>query len=313
MKLLTEHLQRVRTTINHYKRQDVFKCVQQAHARFENKVSVYHVLKEKGCYPRGCIYFNWRCRKLNKGRSCPRKFKHVGRKCFGCKEFYDEKVINRPEVILSDEEFSKFMRDLGEFEAWLNSLKGMEVNLTGIIYSVKPRMRQVIQGKRGHIALSGFLLIFREAFIDLVKFEDLCYLTISKGLQAKYRFSKGDKVDLYARGSIDRGRLILKRPNRIEFDERGEGETWSWDKALVAARTATPIPHQLEKCFACDRGCLLDIIERTNVGERYKRQLFCLEGIKNPELCVRWPMHAGLLPSNCNHSRLVSEDKSHGV
>lgn len=286
MKLLTGHLEMVRTTINHYKRQDVFKCVQQAHARFENKVSVFHVLKEKGCYPRGCIYFNWRCRKLNKGRSCPRKFKHVGRKCFGCKEFYDEKVMNCPEVILSDEEFSKFMRDLGEFETWLGSLKGTEVNLSGTIYSVKPKMRHVIQGKRGRIELNGFVLIFREAFFDLVKFEDLCYLTISKGLQAKYRFSKGDKVDLYARVSVDRGRVILKRPNRIEIDERGEGETWSWDKALVAARTASPIPYQLEKCFACDRGCLLDTIERTDAGERYKRQLFCLEGIKDPHSCI---------------------------
>jgi len=286
VKLLTGHLEMVRTTINHYKRQDVFKCVQQAHARFENKVSVFHVLKEKGCYPRGCIYFNWRCRKLNKGRSCPRKFKHVGRKCFGCKEFYDEKVMNCPEVILSDEEFSKFMRDLGEFETWLGSLKGTEVNLSGTIYSVKPKMRHVIQGKRGRIELNGFVLIFREAFFDLVKFEDLCYLTISKGLQAKYRFSKGDKVDLYARVSVDRGRVILKRPNRIEIDERGEGETWSWDKALVAARTASPIPYQLEKCFACDRGCLLDTIERTDAGERYKRQLFCLEGIKDPHSCI---------------------------
>ncbi|UCD70563.1 MAG: hypothetical protein JSW70_06025 [Syntrophobacterales bacterium] len=306
MKLLTEHLQRVRTTVNHYKRQDVFKCVQQAHTRFENKVSVYHVLKERGCYPRGCIYFNWRCRKLNKGQSCPRKFKHVGRKCFGCKEFYDEKVINCPEVVLSDEEFSKFMRDLGEFETWVNSLKGIEVNLSGIIYSVKPRMRQVIHGKKGRIELNGFVLIFREAFIDLTKLEDLSYLTISKGLQAKYRFSKGDKIDLYARVSVDRGRLILKRPNRIEIDERGEGETWSWDKALVVARTASPIPNQLEKCFACDKGCLLDTIEINNLGERHKRQLFCLEGIKNPMFCVRWPTFAGSFPPNCNHSRLIS-------
>ncbi len=286
MRLLTRDLQLVRTTINHYKRQDVFKCVQQAHARFENRVSVYHVLKEKDCYPHGCIYFNWRCRKLNKGRSCPRRFRHVGRKCFGCKEFYDEKVINCPEVVLPDEDFSKFMRDLGEFEAWLNKLRGIEVNLSGTIFSVKPQMRQIIQGKRRRIELNGFMLIFREAFFDLTKFEDLCYLVISKGLQAKYRFSRGDKVDLYARVSVDRGRLILKRPNRIEIEERGNGETWSWDKALVVARTAHPIPYQLEKCFACDRGCLLDTIEKTSIGERYRRQLFCLEGIKNPDLCI---------------------------
>ena len=286
MKLITGNFQGIRTTVNHYKRQDIFRCVQQAHAQFENRVSVYHVLKEKGCYPRGCIYFNWRCRKLNKGLSCPRKFKHVGRKCFGCKEFYDEKVINRPEVVLSDEEFSQFMRDLGEFETWLSGLKGTEVNLSGTINSVKPRMKHIIQGKRGRIELNGFVLIFRDAFIDLTKFEDFSYLTISKSLQAKYRFSKGDKLDLFARVSLDRGRLIFGRPNRIEIDERGEGEAWSWDKALVAARTATHIPYQLEKCVACDRGCLLDTVERTNAGERHKRQLFCLQGIKDPYHCI---------------------------
>jgi len=223
---------------------------------------------------------------LNKGRSCPRKFKHVGRKCFGCKEFYDEKVINRPELLLSHEEFSKFMRDLADFETWLNSLKGIEVNLCGTIYSIKPRMRQFLHGKRRSVELSGFVVTFREAFIDLVNFEDLCYLTIGKGLQAKYRFSKGDKVDLYARVSLDRGRLIFKRPNRIEIDERGLGGAWSWEEALVAARTASAIPYQLEKCFACERGCLLDTIERTNTGERHKRQLFCLEGMRDPQSCV---------------------------
>jgi len=147
-------------------------------------------------------------------------------------------------------------------------------------------MRQFLHGKRHSIELSGFVLIFREAFIDLTKFEDLCYLTIGKGLQAKYQFSKGDKIDLYTRVSLDRGRLIFKRPNRIEFDERGLGEAWSWEEALVAARTASPIPYQMEKCFACERGCLLDTIERTNAGERYKRQLFCLEGTRDPQYCV---------------------------
>lgn len=223
---------------------------------------------------------------MNKGRSCPRKFKHVGRKCFGCKEFYDEKVINRPEALFPDGEFSKFMRDLAEFETWLDSLRGIEVNVSGIIHSVKPGMRQFLHGKRHSIELSGFVVIFREAFIDLTKFEDLCYLTIGKGLQAKYRFSKGDKLDLYARVSLDRGRLIFKRPNRIEIDERGLGGAWSWEEALVAARTASPISYQMERCFACERGCLLDTIEMTNAGERHKRQLFCLEGTRDPRYCV---------------------------
>ena len=77
---------------NQYKRTDIFRCVHDVHQKFQNRISVYHILKEKQCYPQGCFYFRWRCKQLNKKNKCYRGFFHVGRKCFGCRDFYDEKI-----------------------------------------------------------------------------------------------------------------------------------------------------------------------------------------------------------------------------
>ena len=133
-----------RTIINHYKRHDIFKCVHQSHVNFEHRVSVYHVLKEKQCYPEGCIYFNWRYRLLNKGKSCPRKFKHVGKNCFNCKDFYDEKEIFKPELLLSEEEYQIFIRKLNQFEDWLEELRGKDIEFSGIINSLKRLITGII-------------------------------------------------------------------------------------------------------------------------------------------------------------------------
>ncbi|MDH7501060.1 MAG: hypothetical protein QHH30_11840, partial [candidate division NC10 bacterium] len=64
---------------NLYKRMDVFRCSQDGHEHFESAVSVYHVLRERRCYPEGCIYFLWRCRHPLREKGCPRGFHHVGR------------------------------------------------------------------------------------------------------------------------------------------------------------------------------------------------------------------------------------------
>ncbi|MFX0201192.1 MAG: hypothetical protein ACFFCW_34170, partial [Candidatus Hodarchaeota archaeon] len=113
--------------INQHKRQDVFKCAHKAHFKFDKNVSVYHVMREKNCFPQGCIYFVWRCKLINKGKRCPKGYEHVGRKCFGCKYYYEEKVCHQPDVILDDEEFKKFEKSLEEYEEWLESVVGKDV------------------------------------------------------------------------------------------------------------------------------------------------------------------------------------------
>ena len=95
---------------NPYKSTEIFRCVHESHQGYKNKISVYHILKARSCYPEGCIYFRWRCKLLNKKKKCHRGYRHVGRNCFGCKEFYDEKIHNFPELQVSQDEYKDFLK-----------------------------------------------------------------------------------------------------------------------------------------------------------------------------------------------------------
>lgn len=271
---------------NPYKRQDVFRCVHDSHQNFENVVSVYHVMREKKCFPEGCIYFKWKCNILNKGKSCKKKFQHVGRKCFGCKEFYDEKVQYHARLLLSEEEFKLFKEELDKFESWLSDVKGKQVNFVGTVNSVKPSFKMVIENGVKSIFFNGFILNFKSGFFDYVNLQDFCYIEISKDIQHRYKFVKGDKIDLYGYVSEDKGRIVLKRANRISIDFKShEGEYWTESNALVARKTGKII-KQSDKCFQCQFGSLLDCIEiREKEDNKRFHRLFCLKGCEEPEYC----------------------------
>jgi hypothetical protein len=284
-----------KTIINQYKRHDIFKCVHQSHVNFEHRVSVYHVLKAKKCYPEGCIYFNWRCRRLNKGKPCSKKFKHVGKNCFNCKEFYDEKEILQPELLLSDVEYQKFIRNFNLFEDWLEELRGNEIDFSGTINSLKPSFYKNDNHRNSQLSFDGFLINFKEGYINLDHFNDLVYAKISSRMQHRYNFCKGDKVNFYARFNEKDGRIILSRLNRIDIDEKADNETWTESKAHLAKKTGTIIPVQYEKCLNCDKGSLLDIIS----DSKRQRMLFCLEGIRDPHFCS-YTISKLLLADSCS-------------
>ena len=283
-----------RTIVNLYKRHDVFKCIHQSHAHFEHRVSVYHVLKEKKCFPQGCIYFNWKCRILNKGKTCSRKFKHVGRMCFNCKEFYDEKEIFNPELLLSQDDYQSFLKDLEAYEDWLEDVGSKEVEFSGTINSVKPSFRNTNNQKKNQLSFDGFLINFNGGFINLDYFDDFVYAKVSSRMQQRFKFCKGDKLTFYARIKEQRGRIVLFRLNRIEIEEKADSEIWTESKAQLANRTGTIISRQYEKCLSCDKGTLID----TSADPRRQRMLLCLEGIKDPHHCI-YTISKLLLADHC--------------
>lgn len=270
---------------NLYKRMDVFRCSQDGHDHFENAVSVYHVLRERRCYPEGCIYFQWRCRHPLRGKGCPQGFQHVGRRCGSCPHFYDEKILRAPRLLLAPEEYQGFLKELRVFEEWLKGLLSGDISVWGTINSVKPWFKEVIRPHGSRVAFFGFLLNFSEAYFDLVHWRDFCYVTISKGLQAAYRFRKGDRVSFRAQMRLDRGRPVLHRVRAVEVEAQGEGECWTESKALLAQRLGTSFPDQPDRCLACEKGALLDVIDETGGSGQRDRRLFCLEGILDPRLC----------------------------
>jgi len=270
-----------KTIVNHYKRHDIFKCTHQSHRHFEHKVSVYHVLKEKKCYPQGCLYFNWKCRRLNKGTTCSRKFKHVGKNCFNCKDFYDEKEIYSPSLLINDGEYKEFIRELHQYEDWCDDLRGNEVNYSGTINSVKPLFYKNSDHRDYNLFFDGFLINFEEGYINLDRFNDYVYVKISSSMQQRYSFCKGDKIDFYGRLNETLGRIILNRMNRISIEEKADSEVWTVSKAQLAKKTGTIIPFQHETCLNCDKGSLLDV----RSDSQRQRMLYCLEGTRDPRCC----------------------------
>ena len=272
--------------INQHKRQDVFRCSHKAHFRFENNVSVHHVLKEKRCFPEGCIYFLWKCQLLNKGKSCPKGYQHVGRDCFSCKNYFDEKIIYQPEIILNPEEYKKFERDLEEFEEWLEGTVGKWVEFSGKVNSVKPHFRKIRYGTKETLSFPGFLISFKEGYLDRVFFKDHIFVTLSRRTQQNLKFARGDEVEFQARLRTDRGRIVLERIRYVEFPHKEKALSWSLSQALVAKNTGKEFDCQPEKCMLCENGCLLDVVEKTDKSSPIRRHLFCLIGVENPEECV---------------------------
>jgi hypothetical protein len=275
-----------KTHINQYKRQDVFRCSHKAHFRFEKSVSVYHVLKEKECFPQGCLYFVWKCKLLNKGNSCPKGYQHVGRDCFSCKNYFDEKMNYQPEILLDPEGYRKFERELEEFEEWLQETRGKWVEFSGTVKAVKPHFRKITFGAKQTISFSGFLISFAEGYIDRAFFEDHIFVSISRLTQQNLRLAAGDEVEFQARLGISRGRIVLDRIRHVEFLHKENSKAPTVSEALVARSTGTEFDCQPEKCMICDKGCLLDVVDKADTKSPVRRHLYCLAGVENPDECV---------------------------
>lgn len=227
----------------------------------------------------------WRCKLLNKGQRCPKRYEHVGRKCFGCKYYYEEKICYQPDVILANEEFDEFKKSLEEYEEWLEMVLGKDVEFSGEINSVKPHLKKIISGSKQNLFFKGFLLSFKQGFINRVFFDDYLYASVSTKSLERNKFAKGDKLDFLARLRVDRGRIVLDRIRRVEFAEKAADPSWNLSQAIVAKNVGVELECQPEKCLRCEKGCLLDAVERTESKEKISRHLFCLAGTEEPEVC----------------------------
>ena len=271
--------------INPYKRLDIFKCKTLGHEKFEHRVSAHHVIRVKNCFPQGCIYFLWRCMRLNKGQSCTKGYNHVGRNCFGCKHYFDEKVHNQPVLLLSEHEYTQFLAELEDFEDWLESLANKMIDIEGRIQTVKPALTKIIHHQSSHLNLTGYFIHFNEAFLDTTHWQDHCYGLIYPDQQERFQFAPGDKVEFRAKITPDRGRLIFKKINSVEFIDRSQQPTWTKSQALVVKHTIISFNNQPTKCLHCDQGMLVDVIDKSRPQWERSRELFCLKSFPSPDVC----------------------------
>ncbi len=192
----------------------------------------------------------------------------------------------QPEVLLDEEGYKKFENDLEEFEEWLEVTVGKWVEFSGTVNSVKPHFRKIKFGSKEALNFPGFLISFKEGYLDRVFFQDHIFVTVSRKTQQNLKFACGDEVEFKARLRTDRERIVLERIRYVEFLHKEKGDSPTLSQALVAKNTGKELDCQPEKCMMCENGCLLDVVDKTDRSSNVRRHLFCLMGIENPEECV---------------------------
>ncbi|MDZ7315094.1 MAG: hypothetical protein ONB24_03125 [candidate division KSB1 bacterium] len=271
---------------NPYKRSDVFSCNFRSHSRFENRVSAYHVLRAKKCWPQGCIYYRWSCELKNKGKSCRRGFAYIGRLCEGCSHFHDEKVHYQPRLLLNEDEYRRFLCELEEFDEWIEENRWRETEAACEIESVKPHFRKTFYGNKAQLRLAGYLAVARRGYIGLVDFDDCFYLYLSPHQQEQMRLAAGDRLEFRGRVSLDRGRLVFQRTRSLQIIQKSGRAAWSNSQALVARCAATEFDRQPAGCIRCMHGALIDVTLADTKRSIPQRALYCLQGVKEPEWCT---------------------------
>jgi len=268
-----------------YKAKGIFICRHPVHKQFDFTVSPYHILKQKKCYKKGCVEFLWRCNVAIKGKKCPRDYKHVGRNCFSCKYYYDEKICRIPEALIDDAALKQFFYDLDEYEFWLTAVLGRRVDFSGKIASVFPSLKKIIDDGKSSMRMNGFLIKFASGHIGEDFFDDTIYLKIGAGFLSRWEPAPDDEIECTAILNNDRGRVVLAQPRRIEINRGGGSPIIDYSKALVGKTTGAIVKDNIIHCHNCPYGAILDIEEISPKQNSYRR-FYCLRGIEYSKDCL---------------------------
>lgn len=268
---------------NLYKQNNIFVCKHDAHKHFSSKMSIYHILKEKKCFPHGCVYFKWKCKVLAKQNKCHRSFSTVGKHCFSCKHFYEEKIHQYPELVVDEKEKIEFYEKYEEFCEWIDLFENKNVFCEGTISSLLPDFTIIRNQDKLNLGLKGFLVSFEEGFIENKHIEDTFYLHIDSMQQNKFRLREGDEIEFKAKLKIVDGRLELFYGKKFNFYLRSNSKPLLKSDILVSLSTATTFDMQPEKCKSCNFS-ITTRIQNNHTGK--KRIMICSKGINNPEYCI---------------------------
>jgi len=235
------------------------------------------------------VEFLWKCHDLDKGKKCPKDFKHVGRGCFSCKKFYDEKMTYRPETDLDGKALKRFMDELLDYRGWLDGMRGKSTRFTGTIESVMPHLKMTIENGRNRVYMDGFYVSFKDGYFDNDFFDDKIYVRVNGRLLSRTEAAPGDELECDAIFAEERGRIILINPKNIEIEKNGgKGcitSSRASSRAQVARATGKIIAGSIEKCKDCGYCSLIDIEDRSRRGITHYRRFYCLRGISDSENC----------------------------
>lgn len=229
--------------------------------------------------------FRWKCRLLDKGKKCPRKYKHVGRGCISCPEFDDEKLTYIPQTSLDDKELGRFMEDLIEYRGWLETMHGKRIRFEGSIDSIKPHLRMAIEGGRKRVFMDGYYVSFKGGYLGNDYFEDKIYLKINSGFLDRMKAAPGDSLEIDVIFTEERGRIILKNPRNADIKKNGGKGAVTPSRARVGRATGKVIDGSIVKCGECPYCSLIDIEDRSRSEAFYYRRYYCLRGVSDSDNC----------------------------
>jgi len=208
----------------------------------------------------------------------------VGKKCFNCKHFYEEKQHYFPQYIYTKKDSSQFTEEFEAFQAWIDRIKHQRVLCEGTVAAVLPDLKVKKTNLGDQFHLHGFLIRFNDGFIDNLCFSDAFYLSVSTLSQNKLAFRISDQVEFEANLTVDRGRFRFVKPGRFQFYQRGSEKPLSRADILVSLKTYSLQKGQPVKCLRCDYGILADI-ESAPWGP--SRVLVCQQGVQDHISCVQ--------------------------
>lgn len=269
---------------NLYKARGLFVCKHPAHEKFDFEVSPYHVIKQKDCLGKGCVEFLWRCNIGNKGKKCPRGFKHVGRNCFSCKYYYEEKICRMPEAMVDNEKLEQFFKDLEDFEYWLSTVENKRIKFSGVIFGIHPSLLKTIDNNRISTRMTGFLIKFESGHIGYDLFDDVIYLRIGNTFMHRHKPAPGDEIEFEAELKNDRGRMVMIKPTHVEIVKNGAEQVIDYSKALVGKTAGAVVTDDTRLCRECPYGALLDVHIIQPKENRFRR-FYCLRGVEHASTC----------------------------
>lgn len=287
---------------NLYKRQDVFRCYHADHQGFAHVVSPWHVLREKGCHPEGCLSTLFRCARLLKGGRCLRRFRRAGPRCEPCPHLRDEKVMYQPRIALPDARWREFKDGLERFRFWLRGLEGRTIPFHGTVEAVKPSLQHIYDERRSHLVFQGWIVSFPTGWLGVDRFRDRFFLFLPKGRQRRLRLAPGDEVEGAAILDLPQGRLVLHHPASIDVARKGGDPPPAEAGVLMGLRQGRAFPRQEERCFACPRGVLASVVNAAGLSGLPRRELFCLEGYPSPRECAHG-VFSRIALERCSHAR----------
>ena len=164
-------------------------------------------------------------------------------------------------------------------------MDGKSVEFSGIIDFVTPHLMMTIESQRTSVILDGFYISFAKGQLNRDIFDNRIYLKNSSNFLERYQPSPGDKLEFTGYFTESRGRIILRKPTKVEITHNGGKSDINRSRALVGRATGCIVAGPIDDCKCCPFCSLVDIADTSRHDPALYRRFYCLRGVSDSENC----------------------------